>query len=163
MPLACDSQQYADFCVLNAILGGYFGSRLMTNIREEKGYTYGIYSQSNIVHGGQVFFASADVDSAHATDAVNEVCKEMQRLRTELVPQDELDVVRQVLVGDFMRSIDGVFELAERYNALVSKNMDETFTRNFFHAIETVTPEQLRALAEQLLDPDDMLQIIAGQ
>ena len=163
LPLACDSQQYADFCVLNAILGGYFGSRLMTNIREEKGYTYGIYSQSNIVHGGQVFFASADVDSAHATDAVNEVCKEMQRLRTELVPQDELDVVRQVLVGDFMRSIDGVFELAERYNALVSKNMDETFTRNFFHAIETVTPEQLRALAEQLRDPDDMLQIIAGQ
>ncbi|MBQ9473243.1 MAG: insulinase family protein [Bacteroidales bacterium] len=162
LPLAWDSPQYADFCVLNTILGGYFGSRLMANIREEKGYTYGIYSQSNIVHGGLSFFAVADVDSTHAVDAVGEVCNELQRLRTEQVPQEELDVVRQVMAGDFMRSIDGVFELAERYNALVGKNMDETFTHNYFHAIETATSAQLRSLAEQLLNPADMLQIVAG-
>lgn len=150
------------FLVLNVLLGGYFGSRLMSNIREDKGYTYGIYSQTRVMRNGILFFISADVGKASVDDALREVCNELRRLQQEPVSSDELELVRRFMIGDFMRGIDGVFEIAERYRQMQTIDTDERFTRCFFEAIHTVTPAKLQELAQRFLSPDEMLQLVVG-
>lgn len=160
LPFAWDSQEYARFLVLNTVLGGYFGSRLMTNIREDKGYTYGIYSQSQIYRYSIPFFITADVAAQHTQDAIDEIYKELDLLRTELIPQEELDRVRSFMKGDHLRSIDGIFERAERFKQMDSALVTEQFTDNLLKAIEEVTPEQLRALAQQVFV--DLVEVAVG-
>lgn len=162
LPMCWDSVDYARFLLLNTVLGGYFGSRLMSNIREDKGYTYGIYSQTRIFRGSLVFYITADVDSAHADDTLNEIRREMQRLQTEPVPDAELDIVRNYMAGDFLRTIDGIFERSERYMNLVANDIDETLARNLFAAIADATPADLMQLARTVLDFDRMTITLAG-
>ena len=163
LPWRWDSQEYALFTVLNTLLGGYFGSRLMSNIREGKGYTYGIYSYSHLMRDNLLFFINTDVGSQYAEPALNEIYKEMERLCNEHVDADELKVVRHYLVGDFLRSIDGIFERGERYRSMQTSRIDERFTDNLFHAIATCTPQQLQAVARQAFDRDAFTQVVVGQ
>lgn len=163
LPFCWNDIDYARFMVLNTILGGYFGSRLMSNIREDKGYTYGIYSQTQIFRGCIVFFIVADVGGDVSQEAVEEVYKEIERLQTEPIPTDELDVVRHYMEGDFVRSIDGIFECSERYRQMFATDVDESFTDNYFEAIRTVTPQQLMQLAQQVLRRDQLVEVVVGK
>lgn len=160
LPMSWNSEEYAQFMVLNTILGGYFGSRLMSNIREEKGYTYGIYSQTQIHRGSIVFYITADVASESAQDAVNEVFVEICRLRDEQVSEEELELVRNYMMGDFIRSIDGIFEISERYRQMVATNVTEQLSCNLLAAIQSVTPAQLQQLAQRYLT--DLITVTAG-
>ena len=137
--------------VLNTILGGYFGSRLMSNIREDKGYTYGIYSQTQIFRDSIVFFITADVAAEATRSAVEEVFREIALLQQQPVPDEELERVRNVMMGDFIRSIDGTFEISERYRQMVFTHVTEQFTDNYLHAIQHVTPATLQRLAQKYL------------
>ena len=148
--------------VLNTILGGYFGSRLMTSVREEKGYTYGIYSQTHIYRDSIVFSISADVGNEVVQPALQAILDELKRLQDEPVSDKELDIVRHYMEGDFLRSIDGLFECSERYRQMQIIGLSERFTNNFFAAIRTVTPTQLQALAQRFLSSSDLLQVIVG-
>lgn len=160
LPMAWDSLEYAQFMVLCTVLGGYFGSRLMSNIREDKGYTYGIYSMTQVYRGTIVFYITADVAAEATRPAVEEVMKEVQRLQEELVSAEELDRVRNVMMGDFIRSIDGTFEVSERYRQLVATAMTEQFSANYLDAVQHVTPEQLQLLAKKYLT--NLLVVTAG-
>lgn len=164
LPLAWDDPDYARFMVLNTVLGGYFGSRLMSNLREEKGYTYGIYSQTQIFRGIVVQFITADVAASAATDALRQVDNELRRLQQEPVPQEELERVCTYMRGDFLRSVDGIFEVSERYRQMVNTAVDEHLTENLFQALETVTPDDLMRLARQYLSPNELLHVtVTGQ
>lgn len=162
LPYTVDDEEYYRFMVLNTVLGGYFGSRLMGNIREEKGYTYGIYSNTQVGRDYVFFNVMSDVGLEVAEQAMAEVYKEMDRLCTELVPDDEMDLVRSVMKGDFIRSIDGVFERAERFRMMSVKGITEQFTRNYLHAIDTVTPQQLLDVAQKRFDRGTMVDVIVG-
>ena len=137
--------------VLNTVLGGYFGSRLMSNIREDKGYTYGIYSVTQIHRGSIVFYITADVAADVAQAAVDEVMNEINRLQQQPISEEELERVRNYMMGDFIRSIDGVFDLSERYRQMVATHVGEQLTTNLLDAIATATPEQLQTLAQTYL------------
>lgn len=162
LPMAWDSMDYARFMVLSTLLGGYFGSRLMSNIREDKGYTYGITAQTRICRGSLLFSIATDVASEYADPAIAEIFHELQRLIDEPVPADELDLVRKCMMGDFMRSVDGIFERSERYGQQLVAGIDERFTDNYFKAIDTVTPAQLQQIAKQLLRPEELLVVNVG-
>ena len=151
LPFQWDHPDYAPFMVLNTILGGYFGSRLMSNIREDKGYTYGIYSQTQIFRDSIVFFITADVAAEATRSAVEEVFREIALLQQQPVPDEELERVRNVMMGDFIRSIDGTFEISERYRQMVFTHVTEQFTDNYLHAIQHVTPATLQRLAQKYL------------
>lgn len=155
------SEDYARFMVLNTVLGGYFGSRLMSNIREDKGYTYGIYSTTQIHRDSIIFFISADVSVEATQPAIDEIFKEIQRLQHEPVSGVELERVRNYMMGDFIRSIDGAFELSERYRQMVATSLDEQFSTHLIEAIMTVTPQQLMHLAQTHMT--DLLTVTAGQ
>lgn len=163
LPLRWDDPRYFQFTVLNTILGGYFSSRLMSNVREDKGYTYGIYSQTVVNRDSIVFFITANVGAECTKEALKEIYGEIERLRREAVSEEELDTVRAVMQGEYIRSIDGFFERSERYRQMADSAVSvEEFDQHYLEAIRTATPQQLLELAQAYLDPTDLVEVVVG-
>jgi predicted Zn-dependent peptidase len=148
--------------VLNTVFGGYFGSRLMTNIREEKGYTYGIHSSFvSYPHGGFIEISSeVGTDVREAT--LQEIAFEINRLRTELVDKEELEIVKNYLAGKIMRSIDGALKFSDTLKGLIIYNHNTDYINLMLKTVQTVTAEELRELAVKYLDYDKMYKITVG-
>lgn len=154
---------YYHFQVLNIILGGYFGSRLMANIREDKGYTYGIGSGlTNLANAGY-FFISTEVGVDVTSATLDEIYKELKRLREEPVSADELETVRNYILGNFLRSVDGAFALMDKFKSVWEFGLDYDFYENYFNAVKTVKPEHLIDLANKYLREEDLIQCVAGK
>ncbi|MBR1792357.1 MAG: insulinase family protein [Bacteroidales bacterium] len=162
LPLSWNSPDYAPFMVLNTLLGGYFGSRLMCNIREDKGYTYGVYSATALGRDDVKFFLTMDVGNDVVHAAVQEAYNEMDRLCQERVSEEELSMVCRYMEGDFIRTVDGVFERGERFLQMATAGISEQFTDDYFNALRTVTPDDILRLAQQYLTPDAMFEICVG-
>ncbi|MBP5527114.1 MAG: insulinase family protein [Bacteroidales bacterium] len=162
LPLRWDDPDYAAFMLLTTLLGGYFGSRLMSNLREDKGYTYGISARTQIYRGLVVFFITTDVAAGAAEAAEEEIRRELQRLCDEPVGEEKLQLVKTVMAGDFIRSIDGIFERSERFCSMLSTGVDERLTDNLRQALSSVTAADLHAVARRLLAPDAMIYCRAG-
>lgn len=150
------NRRHPDFkeaMVLNVILGGYFGSRLMANIREDKGFTYGIYSyiESQIQSGAWLISTEAGKDVAEA--AISESFKELQNLCDEPVDDEELSLVKNYLIGQQLASLDGPFQIMDRWKNLIFTGLDESFFYSVIETIKTVSPEQLQAMAKKYFDP----------
>lgn len=148
--------------VLNTVFGGYFGSRLMSNIREEKGYTYGVHSTfASYPHGGFIEISSeVGKDVREAT--LNEIKFEIGRLRTELIPADELDVVKNYMSGKILRSIDGPMKFSETLKGLLIYKQDVSYIQNLLNTVRTVTSEELLELANKYFDYDKMYKVTVG-
>lgn len=154
---------YFKFQVLNTIFGGYFGSRLMANIREEKGYTYGIGSGlNNLVNGGS-FFISTEVGADVCQPALDEIYKEIKLLREELVSEQELETVRNYLLGQFLRTVDGPFALADKFKSIWEFGLDYNYFDNYFAAVKTVTSNEIRDLANNYLQQTDLIECVVGK
>ena len=157
------TRQHPDFPkvqVLNAVFGGFFGSRLMNNIREDKGYTYGIYSfLVNHIHAG-AWMISTEAGRHVAEATVNEVYHEMQQLREKAVEEDELLLVKNYLIGTLLGDLDGPFQIIGRWKNLILNDLDETF---FYHSVETIksiTANELKEMAEIYLNPEDFYELV---
>lgn len=164
LPFGWSDVEYARFMVLNTVLGGYFGSRLMTNIREDKGYTYGIYSQTQIYRGSMAFYIFSEVAASKADAALQEIRNEIDRLCNEPVGIDELQMAQSSMVGDFIRGIDGVFERMERFSNMFACGVTELFTDNLLGVIKQggISPSELLETAQRVLSYDNMLVVSAG-
>lgn len=149
--------------VLNTVLGGYFGSRLMANIREDKGYTYGIGSgMSSLKHGAALFIATevgADVCKA----AITEIEKELDLLKNELIADDELSLVRNFLLGSLLGSLENVFSHADKFKNLYFAGLDYGYYDRYVETVKTVSPERLQQLANQYLNFDQFYKVIVGK
>ncbi|MDR0793215.1 MAG: insulinase family protein [Chitinophagaceae bacterium] len=156
------NRQHPDFPkvqVLNTILGGYFGSRLMSNIREEKGYTYGIHSylQNRIHSSAWAITTDAGRDVCEAT--INEVWKEAGILREILVEKDELDLVRNYMIGSILGDLDGPFQIINRWKNYILNNLTGDYFYNSIEIIKTVSAQELRDLANKYLQPENFYQL----
>lgn len=146
--------------VLNTLFGGYFGSRLMSNIREDKGYTYGIHSyvQNHLQQTAWMISTDAGKDVSEAT--IEEVYKEMKLLREELVDEEELLLVRNYLIGTILGDLDGPFQIMGRWKNLILNNLDEKYFYDSVQTIKTITAEEIRELAKKYLNPEDFYELI---
>jgi len=154
---------YFNFQVLNTIFGGYFGSRLMANIREDKGYTYGIGSGlSSLVHDGY-FFISTEVGSDVTKNALQEVYKEIDIMQNDLVPADELETVKNYILGQFLRSVEGPFALADKFRGVWEFGLDYSYYDNYFNAVKSATSQQIRDLAGKYLQKNDLIELVVGK
>ncbi len=146
--------------VLNALFGGFFGSRLMSNIREDKGYTYGIHSylHNHIQHSAWMVSTEAGKDVCEATLA--EVYKEMKGLREELVEEDELLLVRNYLMGSILGDLDGPFQIIGRWKNIILNNLPETYFYDSINTIKTISAEELQQLALKYLQPEEFYELI---
>lgn len=154
---------YYKFQVLNTILGGYFGSRLMANIREDKGYTYGIGSGlSSLVNAGY-FFISTEVGADVTNQTLTEIYKEINILRTKLVGKEELETVRNYVLGQFLRSVDGPYALADKFKAIWEFDLDYTYFEKYFDAVKTITPQDIKDLANKYFQEKDLIELVVGK
>lgn len=140
--------------VLNILFGGFFGSRLMSNIREEKGYTYGIHSylQNHVEQSAWMISTEAGRDVCEATIA--EVYKEMELLRNEPVDEEELLLVRNYMLGSILGDLDGPFHIIGRWKSYVLHGVDDQYFYNAIHNIKTISAGQLQELANRYLQPE---------
>lgn len=147
---------------LNAILGGYFGSRLMRNIREDKGYTYGIYSA---VHGWTedgFLYISADVANEHVEATLSEIHKELRILREELVPPEELEMVRNYLLGQSLHLLDGPFAKGELIKNLISKNRTIDDFNAAIAKFKKIQSDEIREMAQRYLSEESFITVLTG-
>ncbi|RYY60742.1 MAG: insulinase family protein, partial [Chitinophagaceae bacterium] len=146
--------------VLNNLFGGFFGSRLMTNIREDKGYTYGIYSylENHIQQSAWVISTEAGRDVCEA--AVTEIYKEMEELRNEPVEAEELQLVRNYMMGSILGDLDGPFHIMGRWKNIILNGVPETYFDDQMRTIRTITAEELQALANKYLQPEAFYELV---
>jgi zinc protease len=149
--------------VLNTLLGGYFGSRLMTNIREDKGYTYGIGSAVVPLLRSGYFFISCEVGAEVTRDAITQIKNELSRLCDKKVSDKELKLVRNYMLGSFLRSIDGPFAMADTYRDIMESGLGNEFHYTMLEVIRNISASELRELAIKYLDPSEMHQLVVGE
>jgi len=158
-------KRHADFkklSVLNTILGGYFGSRLMSNIREDKGYTYGIYSGITNMMNDSFFHVSTEVGVAVAESAVHEIIYEINRLKNEPINAEEIDLVKNYLTGKMLGNLDTPFSIALAYKNLFSYGLETDYLNEILQTIHTVTAQDLQEMANKYFNVDEMYQIVVG-
>ena len=145
--------------ILNNIFGGFFGSRLMSNIREDKGYTYGIHSyiQNHIHDTCWMISTEAGRDVCEATIA--ETYKEMAILQNEIVEEEELNLVRNFMMGSLLGDLDGPFQIIARWKNYVLNNLNEQYFYNSIQTIKTISAEELQALAKKYLNKEDFYEL----
>jgi zinc protease len=146
--------------VLNNVFGGFFGSRLMSNIREDKGYTYGIHSylQNHIQQSAWMISTEAGRDVCEAT--ITEVYKEMELLRNEPVDDEELLLVRNYMIGVILGDLDGPFHIINRWKNIILNGLDERFFYEQMNTIKTVSAEELQGLANKYLKPENFYELV---
>ncbi|MEP7236425.1 MAG: pitrilysin family protein [Ferruginibacter sp.] len=146
--------------VLNTVFGGFFGSRLMSNIREDKGYTYGIHSyvQNHIHESAWMISTDAGKDVCEAT--IEEVYKEMKLLREDLVDDEELLLVRNYLIGTILGDLDGPFQIMGRWKNLILNNLTDDYFYRSIETIKTISAEELRELAKKYLNPEQFYELV---
>ena len=146
--------------MLNALFGGFFGSRLMSNIREDKGYTYGIHSylQNHVQHSAWMVSTEAGKDVCEAT--IEEVYKEMKDLREELVEEEELLLVRNYMMGGILGELDGPFQIIARWKNIILNNLTEQYFYDSINTIKTISAEELQQLANKYLQPGDFYELV---
>lgn len=151
-----------DFLVLNTVLGDYFGSRLMSNIREDKGFTYGIGSGIAEMNESGYFYIVTEVGKEVRDAAMTEIRKELERLQEELIPLEELNLVKKYMVGQLLKSADGPYAAMDLYLGVEPFGLSFEYYNDHISAIQKVTPERLQELAQTYLNWEDMTVVSAG-
>ncbi len=155
-------EDYPVMFFLTTLLGGYFGSRLMTNLREDKGYTYSIYAGlDDFVYDGY-FYISADVGNEYVSNSIKEIRYELEALMSKPVSAEEMRLVRNYLMGNLLNMLDGPFNQAQVVRTLITKQCDLESFNNFVDEILGMTSENVQIAAQKYLDPDSMISVLVG-
>jgi zinc protease len=149
--------------VVNTIFGGYFGSRLMANIREEKGYTYGIGSaMTSMKYSGSLFIAT-EVGTDVTGETMIEIENEMNLLKTELISDEELSLVKNYMLGSLLGSLENVFSHADKFKNIYASRMSLDYYTRYTDVVRNIQPAEISKLANQYLDFDKFYKVIVGK
>jgi zinc protease len=151
---------FVPMIVVNTLFGSYFGSRLMSNIREDKGYTYGIYSYiyNNMHEGGIGIATEAGKDVCEAT--VQEIYNEMAVLRNEPVDAEELQLVKNYILGGLLGDLDGPFQIMQRWKNLIINDFTKDRFDSNIQIYKSISAEQIQELANRYLVDDSFYELI---
>ncbi len=148
---------------VNTMFGGYFGSRLMGNIREDKGYTYSIGSMlANLNHAGFLSI-STDVGTEYTKATLAEIQKEIEKLQQEKASEKEMELVRNYMLGSMLGSLESIFSHVDKFKSVFFSGLDLSYYHNYTEIIKHITPDQVQDLAQQYLGFDDMLKVVVGE
>ncbi|MGL5980225.1 MAG: M16 family metallopeptidase [Phocaeicola sp.] len=149
--------------VLTTLLGGYFGSRLMSNIREDKGYTYGIGAGLVSYPTHTILMVATEAANEYVEPIIAEVHKEMDLLRNELVTEEELQMVKSYMLGDMCRSYEGPFSLSEAWIYTETAYLEDDFYQRSLNAIKEVTRQEIQELACKYFNKENLIEVVAGK
>lgn len=153
---------YPGLKILDAILGGYFGSRLMKNIREDKGFTYGISSTLTSLDLAGYKVISTEVGKKNCRKAIDEIYKEIRLLQSEPVKREELDLVRNYMSGEMLRMFDGPFALADSFRSVWDFGLDNSYYYRLADKIKSIGQDEIIYLANTYYNTEDLYEITAG-
>ena len=153
---------YPGLKILDSVLGGYFGSRLMKNIREEKGYTYGIGSSVFSLDLCGYKIISTEVGQKNLQAAIDEIHKEIRLLQSVPLEKEELAVVRNFMSGEMLRMFDGPFALAESFKSAWEFGLDNSYYYKLVEKIRTIEPDEIIELAKTYYNIDELYQVTVG-
>jgi zinc protease len=156
-------EDYPAMAVVNTILGGYFGSRLMSNIREDKGYTYGIGSAIVSMKQNGYFFISTEVGADVTKPAIEETYKEIEFLKSEPVDDEELEMARNYMLGTFLKGMDGAFQLAERFKSVYLYDLDYDYYDRYIAKLRSITADEIQALSKKHFDLSTFYELVVGK
>lgn len=162
MTMDASHPDFHRFRFLTVILGGYFGSRLMSNIRERNGYTYHIEAEVDAYGSRNAFMISTETDNEYVRPLLVEVDKELALLRNEYISNDELELVRNYTLGELCREYEGVLPKAEVFISQWLSGQSFEAVNEYLDTVCSVTAAELRSLAREYLRPEAMSQIIVG-
>lgn len=156
------NKDYIPQVVTNSLLGGSFGSRITTNIRENKGYTYSPYSTVNNRKGGSVWFEQADITSEHTIDAVNEIEREISQLQSEAPSKEELAGIQKYEAGIFVLRNSSPGGIINQLNFMDLHGLNDNYLSNYVKNVYKVTPEMVSQFAKTYLPYGKMLKVMVG-
>lgn len=156
------STGYFDYQIANSLLGGYFGSRLMKNIREEKGYTYGIHAYPVHLKHSSFGMIAGDVVAAHTQDTFTEIKSEIDKLLNEPIPAEEIEVLTNYLAGSFLASISTPFQLMDKFKKVEEAGLDDAYYDRYFDTLRTISESQIKAAIEKHFNPAEAYTTIIG-
>jgi predicted Zn-dependent peptidase len=148
--------------ILTTILGGYFGSRLMANIREDKGFTYGIFSTVQSYKNSAFLYIATEVGCLYQNAALLEIYKELKKLQDEKVDPQELQLVKNYMMGSVLNGIDGPHKAVKVFKGLITNGKDAGTFKKFVDRIQNITAEELLITARKYFSPESFLEVIAG-
>ncbi|WP_231492022.1 pitrilysin family protein [Pedobacter sp. Leaf170] len=156
-------EDFAGVQILNTVLGGYFGSRLMTNIREDKGYTYGIGSGIVSLHNSGYFFIGTEVGADVCADALKEIYKEIDLLKAEEIGEEELSLVKNYMLGSLLGSLENVFSHADKFKNIHFSGLTYSYYENYISKVKAITATDLLALANKYLTTESFTEVVVGK
>ena len=165
--LACplftkDHPDFHKMKVLNTILGGYFGSRLMRNVREEKGLTYGINSSIIAMESAGYLIIGTEAKKEYTAQVLDEIYKEMAQLREVPIDDTELITVKNYMAGRLLSSVDTPFALSEKFKNIHLYGLTYDFYKNYLNTINTIDAASLQEVAQKYLTAENIQEVIVG-
>lgn len=153
---------YPAWSLMITLFGGYFGSRLMKNIREEKGYTYGISAGTHHLPDRSFLGIRSDVKNEAKQECVNEIFKEIERLKTTPIAEEELLTVKNYMLGSLQRSFDGSLAVGDRYRVLLDHKLPLDYYQSYSQKILHLNKEDIHTIANKYLDTNTLHVVIVG-
>ena len=148
--------------LLNEVFGGYFGSRLMQNIREDKGYTYSIYSHLATLKNDAYFVINSEVKKDNKDEAIEEIKVEIEKIKQDLISKEELYQVKNYLKGSLINSLTSTFSITEKLKNIIFYDLDMDFYENLFDQVDDTSENDLILLANNLLFDRPLSSVIVG-
>ena len=158
-------RQHPDFVGMQVVataLGGYFGSRLMQNLRERNGYTYGVVAAMVNFERAGYFAVATQVGTDVTRQALGEIYREIELLRTDPMPEEELALVKNMMTGEMMRILDGPFGIADVTIENILCGTDNHIIGENIRRIRSMTPDDVLKLARKYLAREDLVTVVAG-
>ncbi len=149
--------------ILNCVLGGYFGSRLMNNIREDKGYTYGVGSAIASLKDAGYFFIATEVGTEVSNNALQEIEKEIQLLKSTLISEEELGLVRNYMLGSLLGSLENAFSHADKFKNIYFAGLSYDYYSKYINTVKNINPEEIKKIANTYLNWDAMTKVVVGK
>lgn len=156
------NKDYVKVFTLNTLLGGYFNSRINMNLRETRGYTYGASSSFDARFYPGPFVVSTDVRNEVTDSSIVEIIKELKRLIDEPVPEDELKMAKDYIVGSFPLQIETPAQVAARIMTIEIYGLPKDFYDRFREEVKKITAKDIQETARKYLHPDKLLIVVSG-
>jgi predicted Zn-dependent peptidase len=153
---------YFQTSLMNSLLGGTFSSRITTNLREDKGYSYSPDSTINPRRGGALWVLSAEVTAEHTAAALAEIFREIGRLQREAPPAAELEPVQNYRAGVFVISNSSPAGVLGQLAFVDLHGLPDDFLTHWVTSIRAVTPDQVSGAAREFIRPERMTVVVSG-
>ena len=157
------SEDYIKASVMNTILGGSFTSRINKNLREDKGYTYGAGSSLSADKYIGAWTSSAQVRNIVTDSALTEIFNEMKRIRNEKVSDDELQINKNYMIGNFVRSLENPQTIANFAINIERYGLPKDFYKNYLKNLNDVTADDIQSVAKKYIKPNNTNLLVVGK